>query len=302
MWLEVSGLPADEIETAVRAADGAGYSTLWFGEVGNWDPLTLLTVAAREAASPRLGSAVVRSYPRHPLALAAQALTIQAMTGNRLVLGLGPSHAPIVEGQYGIPFTAPARNLREYLSVLIPLLRGEPVSYHGTDWTAVGQLELAGAEPPPVVVAAMGPKLLQLTGELADGVITTWVTPDTVIEQVVPALRRAAEGAGRAVPEIIAQMPVAVTDDPDGTRELLNARLGMTRDLPSYRAAFEREGVSGPGDLVIAGDELVVAKAIRRYAEAGVSEFMAVPVGAAADQARTARLLPELTGDARAVR
>ncbi|WP_129663729.1 TIGR03564 family F420-dependent LLM class oxidoreductase [Phytoactinopolyspora endophytica] len=291
VWLEISRMTMPEIVATARDAAEAGYATLWFGEVGTWDPLTVLTAVGREVHEPRLGTAIVRTYPRHPLAMAAQALTIQAATDSRLVLGLGPSHAPIIEGQYGVPFTAPARNMREYLSALVPLLRGEPVDHHGTDWTAVGQFDLAGAEPPPVLLSALGPRMLQLTGELADGVITTWASARTLTDHLLPPLMRAAQGAGRPAPEVVAQVPVCVTDDPDGVRARVNEELKMAGDLPSYRAIFDREGLSGPGDAVVAGDEATVRRAVQRYADAGVTEFLATPVGSSEDRARTVAAL-----------
>ncbi|NEE02004.1 TIGR03564 family F420-dependent LLM class oxidoreductase [Phytoactinopolyspora halotolerans] len=290
-WLDISGLSMPEITTAARSAGKTGYATLWFGEVGTWDPLTVLAVIAREVPEVRLGTAIVRTYPRHPLALAAQALTIQAASGGRLALGLGPSHAPIIEGQYGRPFTAPARNMREYLSALMPLLRGEPVDYRGEHWTAAGQLDLPGAQPPTVLVSALGPRMLELTGELADGVITTWAGPRALGERLLPSLLRAAERAGRASPEVVAQAPVCVTDDPDGVRARVSDELKAAGELPSYRAIFELQGMAGPGDTVIAGDEATVRRAIQRFADVGVTEFLATPVGSAEEKDRTLAVL-----------
>jgi F420-dependent oxidoreductase-like protein len=295
MWLDVSALSMDEIKRSAEVASDAGAATLWLGEVGNWDPLTLLTVLGHEPEVPRLGTAIVRTYPRHPLALAAQALTIQVATGNGLVLGLGPSHAPVIEGQYGMSFAAPARNMRDYLGALMPLLRGESVAYEGAYWTAAGQLDLPGAMPPPVLVAALGPRMLGVAGELADGVITTWAGAGTVAEYVIPTLHKAAGDAGRDdVLEVVAQVPVCVTSDPDGVRRLVDDQLAMARDLPSYRAIFEREGVAGPGGTIIAGDEERVARDIRRYADAGATEFLVTPVGPAEDVERTISTLAHL--------
>ncbi|MEQ7005203.1 TIGR03564 family F420-dependent LLM class oxidoreductase [Actinopolymorpha sp. B17G11] len=295
LWIEGQlGAPVEEVVRQVSAAAEAGYARAWIGEVGSWDPLTLLAVVGRHVREIEVGTAIVRTYPRHPLALAAQALTVQAATGNRLVLGLGPSHAPIIENEYGQSFAAPGRNMREYLSALTPLLRGESVAYHGESWTAVGGIGVAGADAPPVLVSALGPVMLRVAGELADGTITAWAGPPTIGDMVRPALERAAAGAGRRSPAVVASVCVCVTADPDGARRWVNETFGRAGELPSYRAVLDREGLAGPGGAVVAGDETAVERGLRRFADAGATEILVIPVGTAQEKTRTVQTLGSL--------
>ncbi len=199
----------DEVVAEVRAAAGAGLATAWWPQlppvpgIAPWDALTSIAATAVAVEGIGLGTSVVVSYARHPLALATQALTVQAVSGNRLTLGIGTSHAAIVEGAYGLPFDRPARHLREYLEALGPALRGEPVDYHGETTTAVGTVAIPGATAPSVVLAALGPVMLRLAGELADGTIATWGGPRAIGDVIVPGLSAAAAAAGRGAPRVI---------------------------------------------------------------------------------------------------
>ncbi|GLW05160.1 LLM class F420-dependent oxidoreductase [Microtetraspora sp. NBRC 13810] len=299
VWFDDSGMTVDEICRRAGEAAKAGYDVVWRGETGSWDPLTMLAVMGREVPGVGLGTAVVRSYPRHPLALAAQALTVQAAVGNRLRLGLGPGHAAIIEGQYGLPFTGAVDGFREYLEALLPLLRGEEVAYRGRSWTAVGEVGVVGARPPAVLVSALGPRMLRLAGELSDGTVTTWLGPAGIADYVAPALAEAARAAGRPAPEVIAGVCVAVTGDPDGARSWVNERYGRAGDLPSYRAVMDREGARTPGDTIIAGDEAAVERELRRFADAGAAEVQVIPVGTPEEQERVFTLAPQLVAASR---
>ena len=155
----------------------------------------------------RLGTAVVPTYPRHPMALAQQALTVSQVSGGRLDLGIGLSHQPVVEGMWGLSFERPVRHMRDYLEVLTPLLRGESVSHTGEMVTGRGQLGVR-AEAPPVYVAALGEQMLKVTGRLADGTVTWMTGPVTVAELTAPTIRAAAAEAGRPEPKVISAVPV----------------------------------------------------------------------------------------------
>lgn len=290
----------DEIVAEVSEAAAAGLANAWWPQlppldgVAPWDALT--SIAATGAAVPGigLGTSVVVSYAQHPLTLARQALTTQAIVGGRLTLGVGTSHAPLVEQAYGLSFERPARHLREFLAALVPALRGEAVDVHGDTVTAVGRVAIPDAPPPPVLLAALGRSMLRLAGEAADGTITTWSGPRVVEEWIVPTLQAAAASAGRPTPQVVVNLPVAVTDDPDGARRFVAERFGMAGQLPSYRAVLAREGVAGPADLAIVGDEDHVTASVRRFAEIGATEFLASTFGALADRKRTLSLLAEL--------
>jgi F420-dependent oxidoreductase-like protein len=294
LWPELTGLAIDEACREVRTAAAAGFDTVWFGEVGGWDPLTLIAATAPTSPGIGWGTAIVRTYPRHPLALAAQALTTQALTGGRLKLGIGPGHAVLVENSYGYAFESPVRNVREYLTALRPLLQGEAVDLRGRFWTVSGSVDAPGVPAPPVLLSALGPAMLRVAGELADGNVVTWAGPVTVGDVVLPAMASAAAAVGRATPEVVAGVCVCLTADADGARRWVNERYGAAWELPSYRAVFDREGVSSVGGAIVAGDQAVVEASLRRYADAGAAEVQVIPVGRDADKARTIEFLGDL--------
>jgi F420-dependent oxidoreductase-like protein len=286
-----------ELVDQVKTAAEAGFGTAWSAQALGWDALTALAVAGGRVPGIGLGTAVVPVPQRHPLLLASQALSVQAATGNRLTLGIGAGIAMMVQQLFGLPGDRPARRMREYLSVLIPLLRGETVDHHGETLTAVGSAGVPGAEPPPVLVAALGPAMLRLAGELADGTVTWMTGPRTLADHIVPSITRAAEDAGRPAPRVVAGLVVCVTHDQAGVRGRIAEHFALAGQVPEYRAVLDREGAAGPQDVVIVGDEDAVAKDLDRLADAGVTEFVASPFGDAAEQART---LAVLSGQTRA--
>ncbi|ONH25979.1 TIGR03564 family F420-dependent LLM class oxidoreductase [Pseudofrankia asymbiotica] len=287
LWLDDGDRTARDLaHDAARAAE-AGFGSLWLSERDGWDPLTLLTAVGQAAPAATLGTSIIRSYPRHPVALAAQALTVQALTGNRLVLGVGPGPAPIIEFRYGRPFTEPVANLRDYLRVLTPALRGEPFSYRGRHWAAEGTVAVPGAKEPAVLLSALGPAMLRLAGEAADGTLTTWAGPGLVESYFLPTLARAAAAAGRPAPAVVAGVCVCVTTDPDGARRWIDDAFGAARGLPSYRALFDRQGLDGPAGTAVVGDAAGVERQLRRFADAGAAEVQIIACGSAADRART---------------
>jgi 5,10-methylenetetrahydromethanopterin reductase len=285
-----SGSVDDVVASARQAADD-GFSTYWMAQVFGLDALTALTVVGREVSGIELGTAVVPTYPRHPWVMAQQALTTQAAIGNRLALGIGLSHKVVIEGMWGISFDKPVRHLREYLEVLVPLSKGETIEMQGTTVTARGTLAVPGAAPFPVLVAALGPQLLELAGRLADGTITWCVGPKTLADFTVPTISAAAADAGRAVPRVVAMFPVGVTTDPAGAQERLGRGLSVYGQLPSYRAMLDREGAEGAADLAIVGSEQEVADRIAHLKELGVTDLGAVPVSGNSDEASQTREL-----------
>ncbi|WP_236788186.1 TIGR03564 family F420-dependent LLM class oxidoreductase [Amycolatopsis sp. GM8] len=250
------------------AAIAKDVDSLWtYQATGGWDALLALTTLG---GTQELGTAVVPTYPRHPAVLAGEALTLQALTGGRFTLGIGPSHESLMTGQYGIPYTAPARHTREYLEVLRPLLRGEHVKHAGEFFTVDTALTIP-ADPPPVLIAALGPRMLEVARDLADGTIATWIRPDTVSDYLVPRL---GDGA-----RVAAGVMVAVTNDPDGAREQFARQFEFVNSFPAYRAVLERDGSSGPADTLVAGPEEVVHREIRRFADAGTTDLLVAPYG-----------------------
>jgi F420-dependent oxidoreductase-like protein len=288
-----------DIVGEVRHAAEVGLDGAWWAERSNIDALTAATAAGLAVPGLALGTAVVTTYPRHPLALASQALTVQAAIGNRLTLGIGPGHKHRVEHALGVSFDRPAAHTREYLTALMPLLRGEPVELNGHHLRVAGQVSTPEAQPPSVLLAALGPVMLRTAGELADGTVAVWTGVRTLATHIAPLVTAAADTAGRPRPRIVINLPIAVTDDPDGAREWIATHFGASSSVPSYRALFEREGVRGGADIAVVGDESRVEQQLRQFAEAGASEFIAVPFGAQDQIVRTLNLLGQLNSQAK---
>jgi F420-dependent oxidoreductase-like protein len=279
----------EDVTAEVRRAADDGFASYWRPHIFGLDAMTALTVAGREVGDIELGTAVVPTYPRHPWVMAQQALTTQAAIGGRFALGIGLSHQVVVEGMWGISFARPVLHLREYLEVLAPLSRGEAVSVNGTTVSAHGALRVAGSAPFPVLVAALGPQLLEVTGRLADGTITWCVGPRTLAGHTVPILTAAAERAGRAVPRVVAVLPVAVSAAPDRTLQRARTALGMYETLPSYRAMLDREGAETVADIAIVGTAAEVTDRIGALAEIGVTDFVAAEITGDPQEAEATR-------------
>jgi len=209
----------------------------------------------------------------------------------RLLLGIGLSHQVVIESMFGMSFDKPARHMREYLSILMPLLHGEPVAFEGETLSANASLGIQGVDAPAVAVAALGPLMLKLAGRMTDGTVTWMTGPATLAEHTVPTISAAAAEAGRPAPRIVVGLPVCVTDDVDGARERAAKLFAMYGFLPSYRAMLDREGAEGPADVAIVGDEATVAAGLQRVADAGATDFSAAEFAVDADEKRRTREL-----------
>jgi len=259
----------------VKQAEADGFAFFSLPNIFGFDAISALTVAGRETRRIELATGVTPTPPRHPFAIAQQALTAQAACGGRFVLGIGLSHKIVIENLLGLSYAHPARQMREYLEVLMPLVQGKPAAFSGELYRVNGALQVKGGTPVPVVVAALGPKMLELTGRLADGT-ATWMTGlRTLADHTVPTIRRAAREAGRPEPRIVAALPIAITSDADGARTAANQLFAIYGQLPSYRAMLDREGAASPGDVALAGDEATVRASLARLREAGVTHFAA---------------------------
>jgi 5,10-methylenetetrahydromethanopterin reductase len=263
--LDSSGGPAT-VRDSVAEAGRRGLDSAWTNQLpGSWDPLTLLAGSDPASGPAELGTAVALTGPRHPVALATEALTTQAVTGGRLTLGIGPGHAWYIDEQLGLPYDSPAARVREYLEVLRPLLHGEHVTYRGRFHSVDTQLSIP-APPPRLLLSALGPRMLEIAGELTDGTAATWVRPELVRDHLRPSL----PGSARVVVSVLA----AVTTEPDAVRERIARDFAVVTDMPAYRAVLARGGLSGPADTVLAGSEEEVADGLRRYAEAGTTDVV----------------------------
>lgn len=278
-----------------RRAEADGFDSFWTAQIFGMDALTALAVTGSAVPRIELGTAVVPTFPRHPMALAGQALTVQAASGGRLALGIGLSHQIVVESMWGYSYAKPVRHLRGYLDALLPLLRGEAADVRGEDLTCVGAVHVDDAPAPPVLVAALGAQMLKVAGTRGCGTIT-WCTGErTLAEHIVPSITAAAESGGQPRPRVVAALPVAVTADVEATRALTAEQFVLYGGLPSYRAMLDREGVAGPEDVAVLGDESTVEAALGRLADAGVTDFAAVISAASReDHDRTWALLRDL--------
>jgi len=285
----------DEIIGDVRRAKDAGFSSATCSQIFGYDALTLLAVVGSHVPDIDLMTAVVPTYPRHPIVLAAQALTVQAATGGRLTLGIGLSHQVVIEGMFGQSFDKPARHMREYLSALMPLLHGEQVAVQGETLSAATFAPLDVTAPPPkVLLAALAPVMLRLAGSLTDGTVTWMTGPDTIEHHIVPKITAAATDAGKPAPRVAVALPVCVTDDVDAARAKADRTFAIYGTLPSYQAMIEKEGAQSPGGVAIVGDADTVAAQIRHFDDIGATDFSGAPFGSTDEVTRTAELLAEL--------
>jgi len=278
----IGGVTADQegtLERVVRQAktlEARGFATFWLPNIFGLDAITALAIAGRETSKIELATAVVPSYPRHPVAMAQQALTAGVAASGRFTLGLGLSHKIVIEDLLGLSYAKPLRHMREYLSVLSELLAGRPAKFEGQEYRVNLGLQVPGAQPVPVLVAALGEQMLRLCGRLADGTILWMTGPKTIAQHVAPTLFAAAKEAGRPQPRIVANLPIALTQKPDAAREWVGKNLAIYGSLPSYRAMLDREGAAGPADVTIAGDEKTLDAALGRLSDLGVSDFAGV--------------------------
>ncbi|MBJ19142.1 MAG: TIGR03564 family F420-dependent LLM class oxidoreductase [bacterium] len=283
--LFISSVGKDSLDAMVAdfvAAETLGFDTAWAGHTFDWDALTLLALAGRSTRRIELGSWVVPSFPRHPVALAGQALTTQGACADRLALGIGVSHAAVIEKRMGIGYTRPLRHMREMLGVLPSLLSGEETNFEGEAFRIVARLDPIGAAAPPVILAALGPRMLELAGRSADGVAIWLGGARFLADFALARIDAGAKSAGRARPRVIVGLPVSVTLDPSA-REAAERFLGPSSKLPAYRKVLEREGLESAGAAALIGDEKFVLRRLEELAELGVTDFNAIQFGIRSD-------------------
>ena len=279
----------DDVVAEARQVEADGFASYWAPNIFGHDALTTLAIVGREVPRIELGTSVVPTFPRHPMALAQQCLTVSAASGGRLTLGIGLSHKIVIENMMGLSYDKPIGHIRDYLGILGPLSRLEPVQYQGEAYSSMGAFDAPGAEPFGIVVAALGPQMLKATAELADGTITWCTGEKTLADYIVPTINAAAEAAGRPAPRVIAALPVCVTDDTAGAKARAAKVFEIYGTLPSYRAMLDREGAEGPEDVAITGSESEVVDRIAALADAGVTEFAAVDFAGDPDEAAATR-------------
>lgn len=285
----------DQLVDEAKTAEQQGFAGFWVSQIFGHDALTVLAVIGREVPRIELGTGVVPTYPRHPMMLAQQALTVNAACSGRLALGIGLSHKMVVENMWGMSYDKPVRHLREYLNVLMPLVEGQPVSFDGDEFQVHAGVSAPGTSRPGIFVAALGEQMLRITAALADGTVTWCTGPETLRKHTVPTLVAAAEAAGRPTPRIISALPVCVTEDRPAALARAASLFQMYGYLPSYRAMLDKEGVAGPEDIAIIGNAAEVGDRILTLADVGVTDFTAAEFGGDPDEiAETRQVLQSL--------
>lgn len=284
LGLMVGGRSFDgSLETLVdwgRDLEARGFDTLWIPHVFGLDAITAAAVVGRETRRIELGTSVVPTQPRHPTAMAQQAATASLASNGRFTLGIGLSHPPVIERMLGLSYARRVAHMREYVEVLSPMLAGRPVRFEGAEFKVDFPTSLPALPRIPLLLAALGERMLELAGRRADGTMLWMVGPRTIERHIAPKIRRAAADAGRPSPRIVAGVHVALVSDTDGARARLEQMLGMYRMMPSYAAMLDREDARSIADVALIGDEAILDAGLRRLRDLGVSDFEAsiVPV------------------------
>lgn len=268
-----SRLTVEQFIDQAKDLEARGFDTMWIPHVFGHDAITLAALLGRETSRIELGTAVVPTYPRHPTAIAQQSLTAADASKGRFTLGIGLSHPPVIENMIGLSYKRRASHMAEYMAVLGPILRGEPVDFDGDEYAVHGSFEVEGDPAIPVVLAALGPKMLDIAGRETDGTLL-WCTGFRMIEEhVVPRLTAAADAAGRPAPRVIAGMHIVHTEDADRANEHMGRVLEQYNMMPSYKANIEREGSMTPADFALIGNEKALDAQLDRLAGIGVTDF-----------------------------
>lgn len=256
----------------VSLADRLGFDSIYTTHIAGRDSLTLLMAYAAASERARLGTGVVPIFSRTPATMAQTAATIDEYSLGRMVLGLGVSHRVTVENWHGAKIDKPVTQMREYVAAVRAIMRGEeppdserfPTKFAFMGYSARAEL--------PIYVAALSPNMLRLTGQVADGVMLWLCSPAYIRDTVVPAVEAALSEAGRSADDfdVVAAVPVGLTDDPDAARATLRQELLTYASLPFYRAMLE---ASGFGEELAAFDAGMAAGDVEK-AKAGLSDRM----------------------------
>jgi F420-dependent oxidoreductase-like protein len=298
--LSGGGSTVDRLIDQAQKAEADGFTSMWYAGAVAGDPLVAMAVVGHSTKDIELGTSVLQTYTAHPTLMANRAATVAAAMGRpALTLGVGPSHQPVIEGMHGLDYSHPGRHTEEYLQILSALLRGEAVSFSGEDFRVnTGAPALPDDRPIPVLVAALGPRLLRVAGTYTDGTITWMANAAAVESHVAPRLRAAAEAAGRPAPRIVVGLPIAVHDDVDEAREVAAKQFAIYGQLPNYQRILEHGGASSPAEAAIVGDEGAVAAQLEALTAAGATDIWAAPYPVGDDRkasaARTRALLKDL--------
>jgi len=280
----------DRMRADVRWAEEAGLASVWIPQVpDDFDALTAAALLGAETSRIEIGTAVVPVQPRHPIALAQQALSVQAVCEGRLALGLGVSHHWVIDEMLGLPYERPLATMRAHLDVLDAALAGPGmVDVENELFRVHNPLDITDVTPTPVLLAALGPLMLKLAGERTDGTILWMADEKAIGSHIAPTLTGAAEGAGRPAPRIVAGVPVCLCldDEVEAAVARTNRILSEAEVSPNYQKLLERGDARSVGDILAAGRESTIEKRLQSFADAGVTDVSVrvVPIGDGRDE------------------
>jgi F420-dependent oxidoreductase-like protein len=297
--LNGAGSTVDRIVEHAFEVEAAGFTSLWYPSAIAGDPMVAMAFAGRATTSIELGTAVLQTYPCHPVLMAKRAASVATgMARPGFTLGLGPSHAPVIDA-LGLSYEHPGRHTEEYVRIVVAALRGEDATYDGDDFRVRAPASGTPLDPPvSVLLGALAPHLLRVAGEVADGTILWMANAPAIESHVVPRIRAAAQAAGRPAPRVVAGLPVAVHDDVAEARAAAAQQFAVYGSLPNYQRILEVGGLAGPADVAIVGDEQSVTAQLERIVDAGATDIWAAMFAVGADRTasrdRTRALLTEL--------
>jgi len=281
------------LDDFVRAED-EGFDAIWIGQVFAHDVLTLFALAGLRTRRIELGASVVPLPTRHMTTLAQQALTTQLATGGRLCLGVGAGHGVILDKKLGLAGDHPVARTREALEVLRPLLRGEYVKYRGAYQRVRVGTPIAGAEAPDLILAALGPRMLELAGDLADGVSVVFAGAEFIANEVRPRLPSGAR--------IVASLPVLLTAKPEAVAPVVDEYTGPSASLPAYQRTMAAQGKQRVSELALLGSEREVGEGLEALAASGVTDLNPILIATDADPGAARRTREWLADLARRTR
>jgi len=256
-------------------AETDGFDSFWAAHIMDLDIMTMMSIAAQHTKRIKMGTAVTPTFLRHPIAMAQQAITVQASAHGRFTLGMGVSHKPVVESRFGLEFKKPAKHMREYLSIVNSLSTYGEVDQQGEIHTAVSTFTSEEKPALSIVIAALGNLMLKNAGELADGTITWMTGPETIKTHITPKITQSAHDAGKASPRVIAGLPLCVTDNKGNGFQEASRYFGRYGELPSYRSMINRENAESPAELAVIGNEQEIEEKLHQYAASGATEIAA---------------------------
>jgi len=275
-----------------QAAERDGFASVWVPQIpGDFDAFTAITLMGHATERIELGTAVLPIQTRHPIAMAQEVASNQAVCDGRFTLGIGVSHHWVIDGMLGIPYERPAIQMRDYLEVLNAALRGPgSVDVENDAFRVHSPMDVTDHAPTPVLLAALAPLMLRLAGEQASGTILWLADERAIAEHVAPRITKAAAAAGRPAPRIVAGVPVALCpkDDVDDARAYANRVLGHAEFCPNYQRLLDQGDATDVGDILAAGDESAVVGRLRAFRDAGVTDLAVRPLALGPD--REARL------------